>query len=222
MLFHHTINLIKKEILLEWRNKYALNGIVLYLSSTIFICYMSFNIKAGLIEPATWNALFWIIILFSAVNAVAKSFIQERYGRFIYYYILASPQAIILSKIIYNSLLLIIMSTIGFIFYSIVLGNPVEDVPLFLLVLFLASTGFSASLTMISGIASKAANSNTLMVILGFPIIIPLLLMVIRLSTNSIEGVEFDTSFNDLLTLIAINIIAATVAWLLFPFLWKS
>jgi heme exporter protein B len=218
----HIISLIKKELLLEWRNRYAMNGILLYLGSTIFICYMSFNIKAGVFETSTWNALFWIIILFSAVNAVAKSFIQERQGRFLYYYIIASPQDVILSKIIYNCLLLIILSITGFIFYSIVLGNPVQDVPLFLINIVLAAIGFSASLTMVSGIASKASNSSTLMVILGFPIILPILLMVIRISNRAIEGAEFSTSFDDLLTLLAINAISATVAWLLFPFLWKS
>ena len=55
--------LIKKELLTEWRQRYALNGMVLYLVSTIFVCYMSFNLKAGVIDAVTWNALFWIIIL---------------------------------------------------------------------------------------------------------------------------------------------------------------
>lgn len=216
------IYLIHKELLLEWRNQHAFNGILLYLGSTIFICYMSFNVKAGIIDTTTWNALFWIIILFAAVNAVSKSFFQERYGRFLYYYTIANPQAIIISKIIYNSLLLILLASIGYIFYAIVLGNPVQDVPLFLINIVLASSGFSASLTMISGIASKASNNSTLMVILGFPVILPVLLMVIRISGNTIIGMEPDASFNDLMTLLAINIITATVAWLLFPVLWRS
>jgi heme exporter protein B len=73
--------LIKKEWQIEWRNRYALNGLLLYLISTIFICYLSFNVKANQLNPPTWNALFWIIMVFSAVNAVAKSFMQEQSGR---------------------------------------------------------------------------------------------------------------------------------------------
>ena len=52
------ITLIKKEFLSEWRQRYALNGIILYLASTIFVVYMSFKLKAGAIDEPTWNALF--------------------------------------------------------------------------------------------------------------------------------------------------------------------
>ena len=70
-----------KEWKVEWRNRYALNGLLLYLISTIFICYMSFNVKVNQLNPLTWNALFWIIMLFAAVNAIAKSFMHEKPAR---------------------------------------------------------------------------------------------------------------------------------------------
>ena len=82
--------LIKKEVLTEWRQRYAINGMFLYLLSTIFVCYMSFNLKSGAIDNITWNALFWIIILFTNVNTVAKSFIQESQGRQLYFYSIAT------------------------------------------------------------------------------------------------------------------------------------
>ena len=90
--------LIKKELTIEWRNRYAVNGILLYLISTIFICYLSFNVRADQLDPVTWNVLFWIIILFAAVNAVAKSFIQEKHGQFLYYYWVHDPVAVIVGK----------------------------------------------------------------------------------------------------------------------------
>ena len=95
--------LIAKELRLEMRNKYALGGILLYVVSTVFVSYLSFK---KIVTPATWNALFWIIFLFASVNAIAKSFISETKGRLLYLYTLTSPQSVILSKIIYNSLLL--------------------------------------------------------------------------------------------------------------------
>ncbi len=110
MLFKEISVLVGKEIALEWRQKYALNGIILYLTSTIFICYLSFGLHLNQISPPTWNALFWIIILFTSVNAVAKSFIQEKSGAWIYLYTLASPAGLITSKIIYNSGLMTFMA----------------------------------------------------------------------------------------------------------------
>ena len=141
--------LIQKEITLEWRQKYALNGILLYVVSAVFITYLSVGAKQGNIGVPTWNALYWIIILFSAVNAVAKSFVQEHQGRQLYYYMIASPEAIIISKIIYNTLLTLVLALLGYLVFSVILGNPVQDQGMFLLNLILGAVGFSSCMTML-------------------------------------------------------------------------
>lgn len=217
-----TIQLFKKELILEWRNKYALNGILLYLSSTIFIIYLSIQLKAGEISNPTWNALFWIIILFTAVNAVAKSFIQESEGRQLYLYQIAKPSSIIISKLIYNSLLMLLLVALGFILYSIVLNNPVENLPEFITLLVLSAISFSSSFTLLSGIAAKAGKNAILMSILSFPVVLPILLLIIKLSLSFIEGGTFEDSQNELLTLFAVDAILVASSLILFPFLWKS
>lgn len=216
------LSLISKEFRSEWRQKYALNGMLLYLASTIFVCYMSFNVKVGAIQGLTWNALFWIIILFAAVNSVAKSFIQEANGRLIYYYSLAKPEQIIISKIIYYSLLMIGLTLVGYFFYSVVMGNPIEDKPMFLLTVILASTGLASALTMLSGIASKAPNSSTLIAVLSFPVMIPMLLVIIKCSRNALDGIDRSQYLDQIGTLVGINAIIIAVSYLLFPYLWRS
>lgn len=214
--------LIKKEFILEWRQRYAVNGIILYLASTVFICYMSFNLKLGLIDPIIWNALFWIIILFTAVNAVAKSFLQESLGRNLYYFELVKPEHFIISKIIYYTGLLLVMSVLGFIFYSFIMGNPVQDKPMYMLVLLLGSIGLSSTLTLTSAIASKASNSSSLMAILSFPIIIPLLLVLIKASKNAMDGIDRSVYTDQLWALGAIIALIMGLSYLLFPYLWRS
>jgi heme exporter protein B len=221
-LLTETRALIKKELLLEWRQRFALNGILLYLSSTVFLCYLSFGVKGNTLSPYVWNALFWVILLFTSVNAIAKSFMQERAGRMIYYYTIASPQAIIISKIIYNAGLMIVLSLTGFLFYSVVLGNPVQDQLLFIFNILLGALGFSCTLTMVSGIASKAGGNATLMAILSFPIIIPLLLLLIKVSKNALDGLNRGASWDELIMLFAINLMITALSYILFPYLWKS
>ena len=175
-------NLILKDIILEWRQKYAFNGMILYVISTVFMCYISFKLKSNSLEPITWNTLFWIIILFSAVNSITKSFIQEKAGRQLYYYQIAKPSSIILAKIIYNFLLMLFLGFLGFLIYMVFMGNFVQDMGLYFLSLTLGALGFSASLTLIAGIASKSDNTAGLMAVLSFPIILPMLSMLIKLS----------------------------------------
>jgi heme exporter protein B len=218
-LFGQVKFLIQKEIILEWRSKYAFNGILLYVISTIFVCFLSFK---QIVDPITWNALFWIIMLFASVNAIAKSFIQENKGRQLYYYSIASAKAVILSKIIYNIFLMLLLSIIALVFYVLVFHNPIGDPLFYLLAVLIGSISFATVFTMISGIASKASNSGALMAVLSFPVIIPLLMVLIKFSKNAMDGLDRSVSLNEIGVLAAINLIVVTVSLLLFPYLWKE
>lgn len=222
MILKEIWTLVKKELLIELRMKYAISGMILYLISSIFLGYITFSLGKASLNIPTWNVLFWIIILFVATNAIAKSFIQESKERILYYYTIANPQSIIISKVIFNCLLMLFLVLVGFVIYIILLGNPVEDIPLFLFILLLGAIGFSSTFTMISSIASKASNSGTLMAVLGFPIIIPMLLLLIKISKNAIEGLGWLTIYDEVITLSAIIIISITTSILLFPYLWRS
>ncbi len=210
--------LIRKEFLVEWRQKYAIGGILLYVVSTVFIVYFSFS---G-IDAKAWNTLFWIIMLFASVNAVTKSFTQENSQRELYYYSIARPSAILLAKMIYNMLLLLIISLLTFVAFSILAINPVKDSGQFFLALFLGSVGFSIAFTFISAIAGKAANSSTLMAILSFPAVIPILMTLLKISANAL-GLMTDTGiWKDIGILLAIDLIMLTLTFILFPFLWRD
>ncbi len=219
---HIVITLLKKEFLLELRRKSVISGLGLYLLSITFICYLTFNLRQNAISPNTWSALFWLTILFSVVNSVAKSFIGEKRGTLIYYYTIASPQQIILSKIIYNTILCVVISLTGYGLFSIFIYNPVQDQLTFFLTLLFASVGFSATLSLISGIAAKANNSNVLMAVLSFPVVISILLMAVRITKNAVDGIESAASTDELLNLVAINCIAGALGYVLFPYIWRS
>jgi heme exporter protein B len=214
--------LVRKELILEWRQRYALNGILLYVVSTVFLCYLSFHLKTQQLNPIVWNVLFWIIMLFTAVSAMGKSFLQESESRQHYYYTLASPEAIIVAKMLYNSLLMLAISIICYAFYALVLGNPVENVLLFFCNIVLGSIGFSCTLTMIAAIAAKADNRTTLMAVLSFPVILPLLLLLMRVSKNAIDGLAWSASYDEITLILSINAIVMAVAYMLFSYLWRG
>ena len=199
-----------------------ISGLALYLFSTAFIYYLTFSLHQNLINPLTWSALFWVTMFFTAVNTVAKSFIDEKKGKEIYYYSIASPESIILSKIIYNFLLCLLLAITGYVLFIFFLKNPLEDIIIFVLTMILSCLGFATSLTLLSGIASKANNSSILMAVLSFPIIMSILLMAIKVTKNCIDGLDRSASMDELLTLSAINLLAAAVSYLLFPYIWRS
>lgn len=211
-------SLVIKDITLEWRSKYAINSILLYVISTVFVCYQAFQS----VDTLVWNALFWIILLFASINAISRSFVQESPYRQLYYYSIASPQAIIISKVIYNMLLMVFLSVIAYIIYSLIFDNPVGDPLLYFVTVLLGAMSFATVFTMVSGISSKTGSNSTLMAILSFPVIIPLLIVLIRLADNALKGLERSVSYKEIAVLLAINLITVTISLLLFPYLWRD
>jgi heme exporter protein B len=214
--------LLYKEFTLELRRKAVISGIGLYLISLIFICYLTFNLKSNALNLASWAALYWLTVLFSVINSVAKSFIGEKRGLALYYYTVVSGEAIIISKIIYNAIFCIVLSLTAYLFFFFFLGSEIHDHLTFFAILTLTSIAFASALTLISSIASKTSNSNVLMAVLSFPIMISILLMAIRATMNTLDNLDSSASYDELMNLLAINSILTALAYILFPYIWRS
>ena len=118
----HIAALLRKDILLEIRQQYTFYGILLYVASTIFVLYLAM----GDPDAAVWNGLFWMIQLFICVNAVAKSFLQESSGRMLYYYSIAGARDYIIAKLIFNALLMVVMSVTSLLLFRLLMGDVVQ------------------------------------------------------------------------------------------------
>ena len=211
--------LIQKEWLLETRQKHAISGILLYILSTVFVCFLSFE---KINDQATWNALLWIIILFVTTNAANKSFQFESGEKQLYIYTLVSPQAIILSKIIYNTILISLLSLVAYGVYSLLLGNMVQNHLIFFIAIALGSSGLSSLLTTNAAIVSKTDQNAAMMAILSFPLVLPLLITLIKISRLAATGQGWEACSSLLLILLTLNILIAALSYLLFPYLWRE
>ncbi|MCK5846866.1 MAG: heme exporter protein CcmB [Bacteroidales bacterium] len=209
-----------KDLQLELKQKYSINSIVLYVLSTVFVAYLSYQ---GNIDSTSWNVMFWIILLFAAVNATSKSFVQERPSRHLYYYTMAAPQSVIIAKILYNSLMMIIIAIITFIVFQLFLGNMIVGNTLFFVSLLLGALGFASTLTMVAAIASRSDNNFALMAILSFPLMLPFLLSLIALSNIALVTAEFTPEALKLLGMtFGLNLVVIMLSYILFPYLWKE
>lgn len=199
--------------------KYAFNGLMLYVASMVIVIALSFGQILG---PIAWNVLYWIMILFASINAVGKSFLAEEAGQQKYVYSLAHPSAIILGKMAYNLLLLLLvaMLTMGLF---ILIGNVEIGSPGKLIALAAAgSAALAANLTLVAAVASKAENRSTLLAVLSFPIIIPVLLLLIRLSAEAISPTGVGLDLDSLFFLLGITLVLAVLSVILFPFVWRD
>jgi heme exporter protein B len=211
-------SLFKKDLLLEIRQQYSFYGVLLYVISTVFVLYLAM----GRPENDVWNGLFWMIQLFVCVNAVAKSFLQESKGRMLYFYSIAGPVDFVLSKLLFNALLMLVMSIMSLLLFLVLMGNPLTKPFQFVALATLGGVSLSLVFTFLAAIAAKAQQQAALMAILGFPIIIPQLLLLMKIATIAFSSVLQAGLGQMVLLLLGLDAMVIVLAIILFPFLWKD
>lgn len=214
--------LLRKEMLLEWRQKHALAGVLLYVLATVFVCYLGFQ---RLESAKTWGVLLWVTGVFTAFNAMQKTFASESAGTQLFLYTLAHPRFIILSKAIYNAVFIALLNLVSVLFFLLFFGTEVlqsVDWPQFLLGLVLGSTGLGLALTFVAGIAFKSEGGVGLVAILGFPVIMPLLITIVRHTTAALEGASATQNGLNLMVLLVLNVVSFVLSYVLFPYLWRE
>ena len=216
--FVHIAALLRKDIVLEIRQQYTFYGILLYVASTIFVLYLAM----GQPESVVWNGLFWMIQLFICVNAVAKSFLQENSGRMLYYYSIAGARDYILSKLVFNAGLMILMSITSLILFRLLMGDPLQHPWKFAGIVCLGGCSLSLVFTFLSAIAARARQNAAMIAILGFPLIIPQILLLMRISNDAFSDVIQSGFLMMCLVLVGLDILVIMLAVILFPFLWKD
>lgn len=218
-MIREVIDLIIKDVRLNLRERYAIYSLLLYIICTSYVAYLSFE---GIINERSWIALFWIIVLFAAMNASLQSFKRELNYQALFFYTIAQPRAIIIAKIIYNSGLLILLNLVSYMIYSTFLGNPISNTLMFILCIIIGSSAIASILTLIAAIASKTNNGGGIMTILSMPLLFPLLINLIKTSEICIIENYFFQINNQILFLFLLNIVTILLSYLLFPYLWRD
>ncbi|MCX8480546.1 MAG: heme exporter protein CcmB, partial [Sediminibacterium sp.] len=171
--------LVKNDLIIEFRQRFSFYGILLYITATIFLIYLS-NQQ---INTTVWHSLFWIVQLFACVNAVTKNNTIQTNHTLLYYYTICAANEYLISKMILNAFLMLVLSIINFILFGLFLHVQFTNYFLFLSMGTLGGISISLLFTFLSALAQKANQQASMVVILGFPIIIPLFIIIIKITT---------------------------------------
>ena len=220
-MLKNIFTILYKDYRIELSQSHLFFSVVLYLLSSIYIIYLAFQ-PLGVSNIETWVSVFWVIILFGAITVVSKSFFQESYKRNYYYYYLYTPDELIFSKLIYNFIFLFFVSIFSFIFFSFFIGNIIQSSAFFITLLVLGSLSISNCLTLVSAIGYQVKNNSIIISVLSFPVIIPILLILIKISKLSSSEFSFNLIQDDIYLLILLNIIMISITKVLFNFLWRN
>lgn len=213
--------LLGKDIKAEFRTKYALNSLLLFALTTLVL--VSFAVGPYILDEVLHSALIWVIVFFSAMAGLARSFVSEQEKGTVYALKLSAvPETVYLGKFIYNFVLLLFVIIIVIPFYIFFLSPPLGNPGLLILVLALGALGLAATTTILAAIVSQANVKGNLLPVLAFPVLLPLLITAINGTRLSLEGVSLMEARGELQILVSFFMIMFTVSLLLFNFVWDD
>lgn len=216
------IGVLKKEIKSEFRTKYSTNTVLLFI--LICVSLIVFATSGITIKEPLLAAFIWIIIFFTAMTSLAKVFInEEERGTLIFLKLLTKSTNIFFGKLIFNSIISIITSLLITIFFTIMVNDFLMRTPtIFFSTLIFGSLAIASSTTILSAIIVKASSKSSLLPILSFPILLPIILISIDNTRLALEGWEFRDSLSNLILLISYTGIVVVTSFLLFDFIWEE
>lgn len=210
--------IVKKDFDIEIRQKYAVGGVILFAVTSAYFIYKTFTELVRM----EWNILLWFIVLYAGLNAIVKSFLQERQETYLYYYTLFDPLDVILGKLIYNILFMLFLSGIVIGVFTILLGNPIVEHGLFYQGLFLGVIGISAVFTFVSSVSGAGGANSTMMSILALPLVLPNVLLMQKVTSVSMRLIQDSSVSNDLFMMFGIDLLMIGMMLLIFPSVWRS
>lgn len=208
---------VSHEFTLEFRHRFAFAAQILYVAAVTFIFYLSFSEP----EPLVWNSLFWMVMLFSGLQSGTFVFSREFGRSHLFYFQLIDPLVLFFAKIISVWTRLLLLGFTAWFLITVILGDPVVDKPLFALTVVLGSLGLATLFSFLSAISMSTSNNGLLLAVLSFPVLLPVLLSVIRLSFISMSDIKI--AYSDSITvLLAVIMLLIGLGIFLFPTLWKN
>ena len=219
LFYRHTLILVWKDVLIDLRRKDNLLSMLLFAILTLLVFQFALGEDPKLFLTA-FPGIIWIIFLMSGVLGLGKSFVQEMetgcMGG-----LLTAPvdrSVLFLGKMLANTLFLLVTQLLfmplSLFLFKIEVGNWLE----LFLVLFFGTVGFSSLGTLLTAMTATVRGKEMLLPILIFPLMIPSLLCVVRLTDFLFFGSHPEEVWSWWKLLLGFDVVLFTLSLLGFEF----
>jgi heme exporter protein B len=207
---------LRKELLLQWRTRAQAIGVFVFGAIALLLFSFAIGPSAALRQYA--GGFLWLGLLLSSTLTLAESFHAEMENRALEGLLLlpVSPRLLYYGKALANTIQLVALG-IALVPVMVVLYDAgTTRIPTVLLIIILGSAGISAPGTLYSAMTSQARAKQTLLPLLLFPLIVPVLLASVKATSLAILGDPMEQGRSWVLLLVAFNGIYWSLCGLLF------
>jgi heme exporter protein CcmB len=188
-----SLNIAKRDLLIETRRMYEIVSTIFFSASTIILASLAWGTPIS-ITVEEGSAAIWIIIFFTSILSFTTSFAREMDRGTLggLRTLPSSPFAILLGKVLYSIVLMLMV--IGVIIpLSIVFLNIQATLKIFELVfiIFVGVVNLSFAGSFVSSIVMYSEGKTLLLPFLLFPISIPVFVPALLSTEKVLDGLSF-------------------------------
>ena len=222
-MLEQALTILRKDLRAELRNRAALNSILLFAVTALVVVGFSVGLGARGLNPILQAALLWVVLFFSAFSGLAHVFLhEEETSTVMALRLSAQPTAVYAGKLAFNLLLLAVISIIVVPLFLLMLNLPVTSPLVFTGVVVCGSLGLGAAATIVAAIIAKARGKGALYGALGFPILLPLLIMAVQATRLSMTDQPAGEVGRLMVGLLSFAVMLVTASGLLFSMVWED
>jgi len=206
----------------DWNAQHGVAGLVLFAVATVYAVY---QVVQGRPEPETWNAMAWVILLFTAFNGVTRGMEEDRPEVLAYLRTTVQPVHYMIARMLHNTVTLAGLACLVVALMGLLLGwSQLEGPRLwgFVCGMVLTSISLGCTLTLIALIASRAGAGFGMTAVLGLPLVLPTVLVSTTLGDELMRGVLVADTWHNFAFLGVLAMGSATLGLVLFPYLWRA
>jgi heme exporter protein B len=217
-LLSQTWLLLKKDLLLEMRQRESLLTMFFFGTLLLFVFHFAFDMAPDQVAQMA-PALLWLAFLFTGTLGLAQLFEGER-GNHCLEALLMSPMdrgAFFLAKTCFNLVLMVLVEIVVIPLFWILFNLRSWDlVPYLFFVTLMGTVGFCVLGTLLSAVTLKARGRELLLPLVLFPLMIPVILATIRCMEAILRNGELGSAVPWLRLLVGFDVIFLTVGLLIF------
>jgi heme exporter protein B len=210
------INALQKELLLQWRTRAQAIAVFVFGATALLLFSFAIGPSAELRQYA--GGFLWLGLLLSSTLTLSEAFHAEMENHALEGLLLlpVSPRVLYYGKALANTMQLVMLG-IALVPVMVVLYDAgTTRVLTILLIIILGSAGISAPGTLYSAMTSQARAKQTLLPLLLFPLIVPVLLASVKATSLAILGDPMEQGRSWIFLLLSFNGIYWSLCGLLF------
>lgn len=211
--------LVGKDLRTELRTREVLTTTLVFPLVLLLVFRFAFEVGDQVSLRAAAPGVIWASALLASVLALTRSFAAEREDDRILGLLLAPVDrgTIFLAKLLANLLFLFLVEAITLAAFGVFFAVDLAPaLPVLVPVVALGTVGISAVGTVFSAMAVSTRARESLLPLLLFPVLTPILLAVLEYTRTGLAGAGGSVEGKWLGTLIAFDVVFVTAGWLLF------